>query len=139
MSSHRFQSAIAIGRSARAAAAKVPDSIFPAWRQRAFRRQLGRFIAALQAVPQEEAGRLKPDDIREITSVVDGVVAAAEVFMSERHDATTKEVEQDRFVVTQIYELRSIVENLARRFTANPDVEDVGWKERTSQAHRPKH
>lgn len=139
MSSHRFQHAIDLGLSARIAATKVPNSIFPVWRQRAFRRQLGRFIGALQAVPQEEAGQLTADDIREITSVVDGVVSEAEAFMSQRHNATTKEVEQDRFVVTEIYELRSIVETLARRFTANPDFEDVGWKERTKQAHRVKH
>jgi hypothetical protein len=139
MSSQRFQHAIDVGRGARTAATKVRNSLFPVWRQRAFRHHLGRFIVSLQAVPQEEAAQLTPADIREITSVVDGVVAEAEAFMSERHNATIKEVEQDRFVVTEIYELRSIVETLARRFTADPDSEDAGWQDRTKLAHRTKH
>lgn len=136
MGSQRFQHAIDVGRGARTAATKVGTSLFPAWRQRAFRRQLGRFIAALQSVPQDEAAHLTPDDIREVMSVVDGVVADAEAFMSQRHDATTKEVEQDRFVVTEIYELRSIVETLARHFTADPEFEDARWQDRTKLTHR---
>lgn len=138
MTSHRFQDAIDIGRQSRHAAAKVRNSLFPGWRQRGFRRHLGRFIVALEHVPQDEAARLTSADIGELTSVIDAVVAEAEAFMAERHDSTTAEVEQDRFVVTEIYQLRAIAETLARRVTADPTLMDVGWTVRTQTGNRPK-
>jgi hypothetical protein len=138
MSSHHFETAIDVGRQTRSAAGKVRNSLFPGWRQRGFRRQLGRFIIALEQVPQREAETLTADQIRTLNGVVDSVVAEAEAFMAERHDATTAEVEQDRFVVTEIYQLRSIVESLTRRVTANPGVMDVGWTVRTETGHQRK-
>lgn len=138
MSSHYFEAAIDVGRQTRTAAGKVRNSLFPGWRQRGFRRKLGRFIAALEEVPQAEAARLTADDIRALNGLVNSVVAEAEGFMAERHDATTAEVEQDRFVVTEIYQLRSIVESLTRRVTADPDSMDVGWTIRTETGNRPK-
>lgn len=138
MSSHHFEMAMDVGRQTRTAAGKVRNSLFPGWRQRGFRRQLGRFIVALEHVSQHEAAHLKADQIRTLNGVVDSVVAEAEAFMAERHDATTAEVEQDRFVVTEIYQLRSIVESLARHVTANPHIMDVGWTVRTETGNRPK-
>ncbi len=135
MPSPHLQRAVDVGRHAQAAAAKVRNSLFPHWRQRSFRRHLGRFIVALQEIPQAEAMALPTADIHALSDIVDGVVAEAEAFMSERHDATTKEIEQDRFVVTEIYQLRAIVETLARRFTPDPDFEDVEFKVRTKHAH----
>ena len=138
MTSHRFQDAIDIGRQSRHAATKVRNSLFPRWRQRRFRRHLGRFIVALEHVPQDEAARLTSADIGELARVIDAVVAEAEAFMAERHDSTTAEVEQDRFVVTEIYQLRAIAETLARRVTADPTLMDVGWTVRTQTGNRPK-
>lgn len=137
--SSQFQRAIDTGRHARTAAAKVRNALFPGWRQRRFRRHLGRFIVALQSVPQSEAGRLTAADISTLTGIVNGVVLEAEGFMAERHDATTAEVEQDRFVVTEIYQLRAIVEMLARGVTADPNFMDVGFAIRTETGNRPKH
>jgi hypothetical protein len=136
--SSQFQRAIDSGRQARAAAAKVRNALFPGWRQRRFRRQLGRFIVALQSVPQSEAGRLTAADISTLTGIVNGVVLEAEGFMAERHDATTAEVEQDRFVVTEIYQLRAILETLARGITADPNFMDVGFVIRTESGNQPK-
>lgn len=94
---------------------------------------------ALQQIPQPEAAALTAADIAALNKIVDGVVAEAEQFMSERHDATTAEVEQDRFVVTEIYQLRAIVETLGRRVTADPAFMDLGFRIRTEHANRPKH
>lgn len=138
MSSHRFQHAIDVGRKAQIAASKVPNSLFPVWRQRAFRRQLGRFIVSLQAVPQHEAAKLSAESVAELNAVVEGVVAGAEVFMAERHDSTTSEIEQDRFVVTEIYQLRAAVESLARHVTADPNAMDVRWTMGTETRNQPK-
>ena len=135
MRAQQFHTAIDVGRQARAAADKVRHSLFPVWRQRAFRRHLGRFIVALEQIPQDEAAALSTDNIVELQRVVNGLVDAAEAFMAEHHDVTTKEIEQDRFVVTEIYQLRAIVETLARRFTPDPDFEDVEFKVRTKHAH----
>jgi hypothetical protein len=138
MASHQLQLAIDAGRQARLAATRVRNSLFPHWRQRAFRRHLGRFILGLQAIPQAEAARLTPTDLRDLNALISSVVAEAEAFMSEHHDATTKEVEQDRFVVTEIYQLRAIAETLGRHVTANPELMDVGWTMRTESGNRPK-
>jgi hypothetical protein len=138
MRSHQFQLAIDVGRRARSAASRVSNSLFPRWRQRTFRRHLGRFIVALQQVPQVEASRLSPEDISTLNAVIDDVVAEAEAFMADRHDATTKEIEQDRFVVAEIYQLRSIVESLTRRVSANPELMDVGWTVRTQSGRLPR-
>lgn len=138
MSSHHFGHAIDVGRQARVAAAKVRNSLFPGWRQRGFRRALGRFIVALEQVPQREAAALSTDDLRELNTVINGVIAEAEVFMAERHDSTTAEIEQDRFVVTEIYQLRAIAESLARHVTADPGLMDVGWTIRTQTGNQPK-
>lgn len=138
MASHQLQLAMDVGRRARIAAEKVRNSLVPGWRQRAFRRHLGRFIASLQQIPQSEAAQLTTDDIRHLNALVSSVIAEAEVFMSDRHDATTKEVEQDRFVVTEIYELRAIAETLSRRATASPDLIDLGWTMRTESKNQPK-
>lgn len=138
MSSPHLQHAIDTGRQTRNAATRVRNSLFPAWRQRSFRRHLGRLIVALEQVPQHEAAHLTPDDIRTLGGIVNNVIAEAEGFMSERHDATLAEVEQDRFVVTEIYQLRAIVETLTRHVTADPGVMDVGWTVRTQTGNRPK-
>lgn len=139
MSSPHFQHAIEIGRRARSAAAKVRHSLFPGWRQRGFRRKLRQFIQALEQVPQREAGALSGSDIAALNDVVDGVVSEAEAFMADRHDSTTAEIEQDRFVVTEIYQMRAIVETLTRRVTADPDVMDVSWTVRTQTGNQQKH
>lgn len=136
MSSPQFDHAIDVGRQSRAAATRVRNSLFPAWRQRSFRRHLGRFIVALQQVSQAEAERLTSDGLRTLNDIVSSVIAEAEAFMAERHESTMKEVEQDRFVVTEIYQLRAIVETLGRRVTANPEFMDVRWEMR-SQADPP--
>lgn len=138
MAAPHFLNAINVGRHARSAAAKVSHSLFPRWRQRHFRRHLGRFIVALQQIPQAEAVTLTTADIAALNKVVDGVVSEAEAFMSERHDATTAEVEQDRFVVTEIYQLRAIVETLGRHVTADPAFMDLAWRIRTEHANRRK-
>ena len=138
MSSHHLQNAIDAGRQARNAATRVRNSLFPGWRQRGFRRHLGRFIVALEQVPQSEAGRLTVEDLRTLNDLVNSVVTEAEGFMTGRHDATLAEVEQDRFVVTEIYQLRAIMESLARHVTADPTVMDVGWTVRTQTGNRPK-
>lgn len=138
MSSDQFPRAVDAGRQARLAAAKVQNALFPGWRQRRFRRQLGRFIVALQSIQQTEASRLTAADISTLSGIVNGVVLEAEGFMAERHDATTAEVEQDRFVVTEIYQLRAIVETLTRRVTADPSLMDVGWAMRTELGNQPK-
>jgi len=138
MASHQLQLAMEVGRQARLAATKVRNSLVPHWRQRAFRRHLGRFIVSLQAIPQAEAAQLTSADIRDLNTLISSVVAEAEAFMSERHDATTKEVEQDRFVVTEIYQLRAIAETLGRHVTANPDLMDLGWTMRNESGNQPK-
>lgn len=138
MSSRQFDVAIGVGHQARAAAGKVRNSLFPAWRQRSFRRHLGRFIVALQQVPQSEAAQLTTENITTLSELVGHVVVAAEAFMADRHLSTTKEVEQDRFVVTEIYQLRAIVETLARRVTADPAFTDVRWAMRTEPGNRLK-
>ncbi len=139
MSSQHFARAIEVGHQAHRAAAKVSKSLFPGWRQRGFRRHLGRFIVALEQVPQNEAAALSAGDITALITLVNGVVGEAEAFMAERHDSTTAEVEQDRFVVTEIYQLRAIVESLARHVTADPTQVDLGWTMRTQLGNRPKH
>ena len=138
MSSSHLQHAIDAGRRTQNAATRVRHSLFPGWRQRTFRRQLGRFIVALEQVPQHEASRLTPDDLRTLNGIVNSVIAEAEAFMDERHDSTLAEVEQDRFVVTEIYQLRAIVETLTRHVTADPSIMDVAWTMRTQRANRPK-
>lgn len=42
----------------------------------------------------------------------------------------------DRQVVSEIYELRAIVETLTRHVTADPGVMDVHWTVRTETANR---
>ena len=138
MSSDQFPRAIDAGRQTRTAAAKVRNALFPKWRQRRFRRQLGRFIVALQSIQQTEASRLSAADISTLTGIVNGVVLETEGFLSDHHDSTTAEVEQDRFVVTEIYQLRAILETLARRVTADPSFIDVGWAMRTESGNQPK-
>jgi hypothetical protein len=133
-----LEHAIDVGRKTRIAATKVRNSLFPRWRQRAFRRHLGRFIVALQQVPQTEAAQLTAADLAELNQLNDSLVAEAERFIAERHESTTAQVEQDRFVVTEIYQLRAIVEMLARHVTADPAVMDVGWTVRTETANRRK-
>ncbi len=136
MSSQRFAQAIGVGRQAHVASTKVSHSLFPSWRQRNFRRHLGRFIVALQQVPQSEAATLSAADIRSLTDMVNQVIAEAETFMAERPESTTKEVEQDRFVVTEIYQLRAIVESLARRVTADPNFTDLRSEMRSERRPR---
>lgn len=138
MSSPQFDHAIDVGRQARAAAARVRNSLFPAWRQRSFRRHLGRFIVALQQVPQSEAEVLTAEGLGTLNEIVNSVIVEAEAFMAERHESTMKEVEQDRFVVTEIYQLRAIVETLGRRNTANRDFMDVRWEMRSQRDLPPK-
>ena len=137
-SAERFEHAIAVGRRTRRAAGAVGDSFFPRWRQRAFRRHLGRFIVALQNVPQREAETLTRANLSALSSVVDGIVTEADAFMAEHHDVTTAVVEQDRFVVTELYQLRAIVETLTRHVTADPAFTDVAWSVRTESANRTK-
>jgi len=136
MSSQHFAQAIGVGRQAHVAAARVRNSLFPAWRQRKFRRHLGRFIVALQHVPQTEAAVLSVADIRALTDIVNQLVVEAEAFMAERPESTTKEVEQDRFVVTEIYQLRAIVESLARHVTADPTFTDLRWEMQSERRPR---
>lgn len=138
MSSIHVTRALEVGRQTLLAAGKVHNSLFPNWRQRAFRRHLGRFIVALQEIPQTEAGVLTSQDIAHVSTIVDQLVTEADAFISARYDATTAEVEQDRFVVTEIYQLRAIVESLARRVTADPNAMDVGWTVRTQDANQSK-
>lgn len=138
MSAPNVTRAIEIGRQAQVAAGKVRNSLLPNWRQRAFRRQLGRFIVALQEIPQTEAGVLTAKELSELNAIVERVVTEADAFIAARFDATTAEVEQDRFVVTEIYQLRAILETLARHVTADPDVMDVSWTVRTQDSNRPK-
>jgi len=138
MSSSHFEHAIDTGRQTRHAAAKVRNSLLRGWRQRTFRRHLGRFIIALEQVPQSEAARLTTDDIRLLNGVVTSVVTEAEAFMAARKNLTLAAVEQDRFVVTEIYQLRAIVETLTRRVTADPAVMDVAWTVRTETGNQTK-
>lgn len=138
MSSQHFQHVIDIGRGARIAATKVRNSLFPGWRQRRFRRHLGRFIVALEHMPQREAATLSAVDLSTLGDLINNVIAGAETFMAEHHDSTTSEIGQDRFVVTEIYQLRAIAESLTRHVTADPALMDVGWTVRTQAGNRPK-
>jgi hypothetical protein len=138
MASQYLEHAMEVGRQSHIAATKVRHSMFPKWRQRAFRRHLGRFIVALQQIPQSEAAQLTAADFRALHDIVDSLVAEAEQFIAERHESTTAQVEQDRFVVTEIYQLRAIVETLERHVTADPAVMDVGWTVRTETANQRK-
>ena len=97
-----------------------------------------RFIVALQEIPQAEAAALTAADLSSLNAIVDGIVADAEAFIAEHHDVTTAEVEQDRFVVTEIYQLRAIAETLGRHVTADPHFTDLAWQMRTEYANRPK-
>ena len=95
MSSIHVTRALEVGRQTLLAAGKVHNSLFPNWRQRAFRRHLGRFIVALQEIPQTEAGVLTSQDIAHVSTIVDQLVTEADAFISARYDATTAEVGED--------------------------------------------
>ena len=138
MSSQHFDNAINVGHQTLLAASKVRNSLFPSWRQRTFRRHLGRFIVALERIPQMEAEVLDGARIGSLNELIDALVDQAEAFMADRHDATTAEIEQDRFVITEIYQLRAIAETLTRRVTADPGVMDVSWTVRTQSGNQPK-
>jgi hypothetical protein len=131
-----FDTAMAEGRLAHSLASRIGDGWLRGWRLRKFLRQLERFISALRHVPQSEAHGLTAARLRACSTLVDSIINDAEAAIAARKNPSPSQLNNDRQVVSEIYELRAIVESLTRHVTADPEFMDVNWTVRTETANR---
>gem|GEM_PF-3519564 len=122
----------------RAARLSRTSSVLGWWHERKFVTAVDEFTRALRSLSQRTVEHATADEIRGIGVKVDAIIADAEVFISRHRNSSLKRVEQDRHLVTRIYELRASHEKVARGVTAEPGMTDLRWEVKLDAAHRDK-
>ncbi len=113
-----------------------PSSLLGWWHERKFAEAIDDFSASLRSLSQQEIEDAPAHDIQDIGEQIDAIVNDVEAFISRHGNSSLKRVEQDRHLVTRIYELRASFEKLSRRVTAQPGMTDVRWEVKMDTAHR---
>lgn len=120
----------------RAARLSRTSSVLGWWHERKFVTAIDDFTRALRSLSQRAIEHATDDEIREIGTKVDAIIAEVEVFIGRHGNSSLKRVEQDRHLVTRIYELRASHEKVARGVTAQPGMTDLRWDVKLDTAHR---